>query len=180
MCERNALWVLSLRRSVIFLTVSLNVRSYQPIRSVFYSNTSLFLKYTLYQRKTFQTKRENVGFEVFTGVVMKSIIFWDMTPYSPLSFNRRFGGTYRLHLKQQAGLLNLFLHPWRWRRYVPTERRLKLNGLHRLISQKTILFKTREIRVLPKYTFLDDYPFTWSLMKWLSYKRTPGKAVRKH
>jgi hypothetical protein len=32
-------------------------------------------------------------------VVMKSIIFWDMTPCSPLSFNRRFGGTYCLHLQ---------------------------------------------------------------------------------
>jgi hypothetical protein len=31
------------------------------------------------------------GFEVFTAVVMKSIIFWDMAPCSPLSFNRRFG-----------------------------------------------------------------------------------------
>jgi hypothetical protein len=30
---------------------------------------------------------------------MKSIIFWDMTPCSPLSFNRRFGGSYRLHLQ---------------------------------------------------------------------------------
>jgi hypothetical protein len=39
-----------------------------------------------------------VGFEVFTAVVMKSIIFWDMTPYSPSSFNRHFGGKYRLHL----------------------------------------------------------------------------------
>jgi hypothetical protein len=28
----------------------------------------------------------------------KSIIFWDMTPCSPLSVNRRFGATYRLHL----------------------------------------------------------------------------------
>jgi hypothetical protein len=27
-------------------------------------------------------------------VVMKSIIFWDMTPCSLLSFNRRFRGTY--------------------------------------------------------------------------------------
>jgi hypothetical protein len=30
---------------------------------------------------------------------MKSIIFWDMTPCSPLSFNRRFGGTCRLHVQ---------------------------------------------------------------------------------
>jgi hypothetical protein len=29
----------------------------------------------------------------------KSIIFWDMTLCSPLSVNRRFRGTYRLHLQ---------------------------------------------------------------------------------
>jgi hypothetical protein len=46
-----------------------------------------------------------VGFEVFTTVVMKSIIFWDMTLCSPLSANRRFGGTYCLHLK---GRINKF------------------------------------------------------------------------
>jgi hypothetical protein len=40
-----------------------------------------------------------VGFEVFTVVVMKSIILWDMTPCSPQSFNRRFGGTYCLSLQ---------------------------------------------------------------------------------
>jgi hypothetical protein len=28
--------------------------------------------------------------------IKKSIIFWDRTPCSPLSYNRRFGGTYRL------------------------------------------------------------------------------------
>jgi hypothetical protein len=36
-----------------------------------------------------------VGFEVLTAVIM----FWDITPCSPLKFNRRFGGTYRLHLQ---------------------------------------------------------------------------------
>jgi hypothetical protein len=38
-----------------------------------------------------------VRFEVFTAMVMKSIIFWDVTPYSLLRCNRRFGGTYHLH-----------------------------------------------------------------------------------
>jgi hypothetical protein len=32
---------------------------------------------------------------------MKSIIFWDATPCSLLNCNRRFGGTYRLHLQGQ-------------------------------------------------------------------------------
>jgi hypothetical protein len=34
-----------------------------------------------------------VGFEVHTAVVMKSAIFWDIMPCSPLKANRRFGGT---------------------------------------------------------------------------------------
>jgi hypothetical protein len=49
-----------------------------------------------------------VGFEVFTAVVMKRIIFWDMMPCSPLSCARRFGGTYRLHLQ---GRRNRFSKP---------------------------------------------------------------------
>jgi hypothetical protein len=56
---------------------------------------------------------------------MKSIIFWDMTPCSPLSFSRRFGGT--------------------WRRYVPPKRRLKLKGVHGVISQKMILSITTAV-----------------------------------
>jgi hypothetical protein len=36
---------------------------------------------------------DSIGFEVFTAVVMKRVIFWDITPCSPLSVNRRFGGT---------------------------------------------------------------------------------------
>jgi hypothetical protein len=49
-----------------------------------------------------------LGFEAFTAVVMKSIIFWDVTPCSLLSCNRRFGGTYRLHLQ---GRKNNFCFP---------------------------------------------------------------------
>jgi hypothetical protein len=40
-----------------------------------------------------------VGFEVLTAVVMKSSIFWDITPCSPLKVNRSFGGTCRFHLQ---------------------------------------------------------------------------------
>jgi hypothetical protein len=56
------------------------------------------------QRKNWQA----VGFEVFRAVVMKSIIIWDMTPCSPSSFNRRFGGTYHLH---HQGRKNRFSKP---------------------------------------------------------------------
>jgi hypothetical protein len=43
---------------------------------------------------------KTVIFEVFTAVVMKSIIFWDMTPCSLLSFIRRFGWTYCLNMEE--------------------------------------------------------------------------------
>jgi hypothetical protein len=49
------------------------------------------------------------GFEVLTAVVMNSTIFWDITPCSPLRVNRRFGGTYGLHLQSRA-LLATFFH----------------------------------------------------------------------
>jgi hypothetical protein len=35
---------------------------------------------------------EFVGLEVLTPVVIKSSIFWDIMPSSPLKVNRRFGG----------------------------------------------------------------------------------------
>jgi hypothetical protein len=47
---------------------------------------------------------------------------WDITPCSPLKVNRRFGGTYRLHLQGRCHLISrwflarLILRPCRWRR----------------------------------------------------------------
>jgi hypothetical protein len=38
------------------------------------------------------------------------------------------------------------LRPWRWRRYVPPKRRVPLNALHSVISQKKILFKTTAVK----------------------------------
>jgi hypothetical protein len=55
-----------------------------------------------------------VGFEVFTAVVMKSIVFWDMTPCSPLSFNRRFGGTYHLYLQGRRNKFSKNQQASRW------------------------------------------------------------------
>jgi hypothetical protein len=36
-----------------------------------------------------------------TYSVLMSSIFWDITPCSPWKVNRRFGGTYRLHLQSR-------------------------------------------------------------------------------
>jgi hypothetical protein len=42
-----------------------------------------------------------VGSEVLTAVVMKSTVFWDITPCSLLKANRSFEGTCSLHLQGQ-------------------------------------------------------------------------------
>jgi hypothetical protein len=74
------------------------------------------------------------------AVVTKSVIFCDITAYSPVKFNRRFRETHRLHLQgrispewyqresrwQDEWLSSWYLarliRPWRWRPYVPPKR----------------------------------------------------------
>jgi hypothetical protein len=51
-------------------------------------------------------KKYIVGVQVFSEVVMKSIIFWDVTSCSLLSCNRRFGGTYRLYLQGRTDIFS--------------------------------------------------------------------------
>jgi hypothetical protein len=41
-----------------------------------------------------------VRFEAFTAVTMKNVVFWDVAPCISC-VNRRFGGTYRLHLQDR-------------------------------------------------------------------------------
>jgi hypothetical protein len=60
----------------------------------------------------------NVGSEVLTAVAMRSSVFWDMKPCSPLKVNRRFGRTCRLY---------------------PPKHRMTFNGLHGVISQTTVI-----------------------------------------
>jgi hypothetical protein len=97
----------------------------------------------------------HVGLEVLTTLIMKSTIFWDIKPCSPLKGNRRFGGTYRLHLQSQRKskwsyqltcyLLWCLFPPqllwlWRWKWHVSLKRRLTFSGLHDVIPGKILLF----------------------------------------
>jgi hypothetical protein len=67
-----------------------------------------------------------VGFEVFTAVVMKSIIFWDMTPCSLPSACSLVCWNNSSALKMEA--IRSF-----------PKRRVQLNVLHGVITQKMIL-----------------------------------------
>jgi hypothetical protein len=59
---------------------------------------------------------ETVGFEVLTAMVVKSTVFWDNMPCSPLKVDQHFGET---HYKQSSApyllhagfLLGLFFDP---------------------------------------------------------------------
>jgi hypothetical protein len=101
-----------------------------------------------------------VRFDVFTAVTMKNAVFWDVTPCR-YCVNRRFGGTYRLHLpgiKIRDSVCShlLTLVPrfrifilWRWRRYVPPKHRFT-KYLHGATSQKTVFFNYIGFRVPSK------------------------------
>jgi hypothetical protein len=65
---------------------------------------------------------------------MKSIIFWDMSPCSPLSFHRRLGGTYRLHLQSQRNRFSKTRKQRTTRRHIPEDDTLHYHRCENLKS----------------------------------------------
>jgi hypothetical protein len=89
----------------------------------------------------------NGSFKFQTNGLMKSAIFWDITPCSQLTVNRHFGGTYHLHLQGRRINRARNQRESRWQAEpVPPKRRLTFNGLHGVISQKIVLFITTAVR----------------------------------
>jgi hypothetical protein len=108
----------------------------------------------------------------FKILYLKSSIFWDKTPCSPLKVNRRFGGIYRLHLEDRriSQVRNNCESRWQAERaysvLLPAltvvscsdysnlkmegicscETSLTFNGLYGVISQKMVLFITAAVR----------------------------------
>jgi hypothetical protein len=73
------------------------------------------------------------------------------------------------HLLACWFLLNLFILPWRWRRYVPPKRLSKLNGLHGVISQKMIHFTIHLVHIIRSSVLLTELNFNRIFI--LVYKR---------
>jgi hypothetical protein len=89
------------------------------------------------------------GFEDFSAMVMKSAIFLAITPFNPLSVNRRFGETNRLHLqglRRICSARNQGISRWLMEAICSSETSVTLNGLHCLVSQKIVFFKFHEDR----------------------------------
>jgi hypothetical protein len=72
---------------------------------------------------------------------LKSAIFWDITHCVVRWVSTDVSEEHiACHLLSRWFLAQLIFRPWRRRRYVPRKRRLTLNGLHCVISQKMVLF----------------------------------------
>jgi hypothetical protein len=67
--------------------------------------------------------------------LLKSTIFWDITPCTPLKVNRCFGETYCFHLQGRKISRARNQLESRWQA-----------DLHDVISQKTVLFLTTAVR----------------------------------
>jgi hypothetical protein len=83
--------------------------------------------------------------------------------------------------------LTTILRPWRWRRYVPPKRRVQLYGLHGVISQKMILFKSTAVKNsnptnLNRFTFSSVlcYPIVCSVQVPLNCRLTSTPKQRKN
>jgi hypothetical protein len=94
-----------------------------------------------------------VGFEVLTAVVMKSTIFWDITPCCPLKVNRRFGGTYRL--------FSACFHAGSCSAYSST---LKMEAI--CSSETSVEFQPTTWRYIPEESTLRTLQYAW----WRSHR----------
>jgi hypothetical protein len=102
-------------------------------------------------------KKSDVSLTLCAKFEIKNTVFWDVVPCRYF-VNRRFGGTYRLHLQGRSNpraciltvtqstaicprwfIARRLLLPRIWRRYVPPKRRLT-KYLHGATSQNTIFF----------------------------------------
>jgi hypothetical protein len=65
-----------------FISLDIQFLYQNSIYEVHIETKKMFICIT-YVESGYARKVEDVGFEVFTAVVLKSIFFWDMTPCSP-------------------------------------------------------------------------------------------------
>jgi hypothetical protein len=81
-------------------------------------------------------------------LVIKSYIFWDVTPRSLLKVSRHFGRTYCLHLQDRRISRARSQRKSRWQ----ANRRLTFNGLQGVMFKKIELFITTSVKTsIPMY-----------------------------
>jgi hypothetical protein len=132
-------------QEIKYVTCTRRKRRKKKERKIFFLQHKTKIMGMVKSERGNQTTILHVGFEVLIAMVTKSSIFLHKTPCSPLKFNRRLGGTCRLHLHSLLPasrwfLALLILGSWRRKRHVFPKRRLTFNGLHGVTCQKIELF----------------------------------------
>jgi hypothetical protein len=84
---------------------------------------------------------------------LKSIIFWDITPCSPLKVNRRFRGMYRLHLQGQGISQARNQHKSRWQAAYSST--LKMEAIYS--SEMSVDFQQNTRRYIPEHNTLHNH-----------------------
>jgi hypothetical protein len=118
------------------------------MRDLFHTNS-----FTAHFDRNCHTPLGSYTYELLTrpSLLLKSTIFWDITPCSPLKVSRRFERTSppfsgsnkpsKISAWKKVTMrwyLARFIRPWRWRRYVPPKRGLSFNGQHGVIYRMTV------------------------------------------
>jgi hypothetical protein len=122
----------------------------------FFSNCTSIMKENKKFSYIFSSTKSFIAvFEVLTGVIMKSSIFWDITPRSLIKVNWCFRGTCHLHPQGWS---------WTWRS--PPKRRLTFSYLHGIVYQKTELIRTflnyyRLFEYVTRYTVPLHSAYSW-------------------
>jgi hypothetical protein len=86
-------------------------------------------------------------------------VFWDVAPHRSCT-NRRFGGTYHLHLQSIK-----IRKRGKWRRYVPPKRRIT-QDLHGATSQKTKFFVGTSAKTSNLTLPQNDCVLLWQHAQW--------------
>jgi hypothetical protein len=83
--------------------------------------------------------RPVTGIDIFWDI--KYVALWKSTDVSEEHIASIFRAEPACHLLSLCFLVRLILRRWRWRRNPPLKHPLTFNGLHRVMSQKTVLFR---------------------------------------
>jgi hypothetical protein len=86
---------LNLFRQILGCYIKISHNCFLPHSSQFI----IYIYYPAWRYINFAVQNALPNFWGLRALSMKSIIFWDVTPCSLVSCNRRFGGIYRLHLQ---------------------------------------------------------------------------------
>jgi hypothetical protein len=103
--------------------------------------------------------------------LFKRVLYWDITPCSPLKISWPIGGTCRLHpqgprisqARNQSETASRVIAAWRWGRYVSANFRLTFKWIHGLIPQKIeVLISTAVRNSKPTQWFCFNIYRKWS------------------